>query len=215
VPLNSPIRGLYAITPDGLDTDRLLHSVASAIAGGAATIQYRNKAAEPAQRLDQCRRLQSMCSVAQVRFIVNDDWRLALETDADGVHIGREDGDPRVVRAAIGADRILGVSCYDDFESARAVAGVADYVAFGSVFPSPTKAAAIRAPLSLFRRGRERGWNCVAIGGIGIDNVALVRDAGADAIAVISAIFDAPDIAAASSALAHRFERPLTPKVSD
>ncbi len=201
------IRGLYAITPEESDTRALIDKVRLAIAGGARLVQYRCKLAEHAQRCTQAAALLTLCRRAGVSLIVNDDVDCACEVDADGVHIGRDDGDVGAVRSRLGARMLLGVSCYDRLELALAAerAG-ADYVAFGSVFASPTKPAAVRAPLELFSRAREQlKIPIVAIGGITPQNAFSVIAAGADALAVISAVFDAADITAAAAAFSKHF----------
>ena len=181
--------GLYALTPDTVDDDWLAMAVAAAIRGGASAVQYRNKVADEPQRLRQAQRLARLCREAGKLFIVNDTVALAKAVGADGLHIGREDGDPATVRAALGAQPVLGVSCYDSFERARAVRGIADYVAFGSVFVSAVKPGAVRAPLGLFARAREAEMHAVAIGGIDAGNAYEVAQAGAAAVAVITAVF--------------------------
>ncbi len=181
--------GLYALTPDTIDDDWLAMAVEAAIRGGASAIQYRNKVADEAQKLRQAQRLARICREAGAPFIVNDTVELAKAVGADGLHIGREDGDPATVRAALGAQPILGVSCYDAFERAQAVRGIADYVAFGSVFVSAVKPGAVRAPLGLFAWAREAGMHAVAIGGIDAGNAYEVAQAGAAAVAVITAVF--------------------------
>ena len=183
------IAGLYAVTPDLADTALLLALVQAAIDGGAAAVQYRNKAAGPALALEQATALVMACRARGVPLIVNDDWRLAQRVGADGVHVGCTDGDPREVRAAIGPGMLLGVSCYDRFDLAEAVDGVADQVAFGSVFLSGTKPAVVRASLELLGRAKARGWNIVAIGGIDAGNARIAIEAGADAVAVIGGVF--------------------------
>ena len=196
------VSGLYALTPEMPDTERLLALAAQAIAGGIDVLQYRAKFAAPALRAHQARALKQLTDAAGIPLIVNDDVALAVAIDADGVHVGVDDGDPAAARAAIGADRLLGVSCYDDLQRALALRGLADYVAFGSVFASATKPAAVRAPLALFGEARRHGLVSVAIGGIGADNAAQVFAAGADAIAVITDLFGAPDVRAAAQRLA-------------
>ncbi len=181
--------GLYALTPDTIDDAWLAMAVEAAIRGGAAAIQYRNKVADEAQKLRQAQRLARICREAGALLIVNDTIELANAVNADGLHIGRDDGDPATVRAALGAQPILGVSCYDAFERAQAVRGIADYVAFGSVFVSAVKPGAVRAPLGLFARAREAGMHAVAIGGIDAGNAYEVAQAGAAAVAVITAVF--------------------------
>ena len=182
------LRGLYAITPERLDR------VAGAVGSGAlCALQYRNKSADAAQRLREARVLAQLCRAHGVPLIVNDDIDLALAVDAAGVHLGRADGDLAAARARL-PGRLLGASCYDRLDLARrAVAAGADYVAFGSVFASPTKPAAVRAPLALF--AHDLGVPKVAIGGITLENAPQVVAAGADCLAVITDLFDAPDVA--------------------
>lgn len=198
------LRGLYAVTPELADGELLLRKVALALDGGITMLQYRNKGR---QSLQEARVLAAACGRAGVPFIVNDDIELALECGADGVHLGREDGDPAAARSRL-KGKVLGVSCYDSLPTARsAVAAGADYIAFGSVFASPTKPAAVRAPHSLFGEARALGVPMVAIGGITLENAPKLLDAGADAVAVISDLFDAPDIAGRARAYGKLFEK--------
>ena len=199
------LRGLYALTPDLADRRRLPDLVGRALEGGIAALQYRCKTLSSSERLAEAAALAALCRAKGVPLIVNDDPGIALAADADGVHLGREDGDPAQARARIGA-KLLGVSCYDSLEAARAaVSAGADYVAFGSVFSSPTKPAAVRAPLALFGQARALGVPLVAIGGITLENAPQLLAAGADALAVISDLFDAPDIAARARAYGKLF----------
>jgi len=186
------LRGLYALTPERADSKTLLRQVAQALEGGIAMLQYRSKGR---QRIDEAKFLARMCRERAVPFVVNDDIELALEAGADGVHLGRDDGDLATARARL-EGRILGVSCYDSLATARAaVTAGADYIAFGSVFPSPTKPGAVRAPLALFGEARALGVPLVAIGGITLQNAPQLLAAGADGLAVISNLFEATDIA--------------------
>jgi thiamine-phosphate pyrophosphorylase len=186
------LRGLYAITPDMPDEADGLAHVRAALRGGARIVQYRDKSGEAARRRTTARALRAATREFGALLIVNDDLSLALDVDADGVHLGGEDGNLAAARDALG-DKILGASCYADFERARAaVRSGADYVAFGAVFASPTKPRAARADLSLFARCRaELGLPACAIGGITRENAAAVVAAGADMLAVISDIFQA------------------------
>lgn len=188
-------RGLYLLTPDEADTARLLARVGSVLDARPALLQYRNKGASPALRRQQAAALLPLCRAAQVPLIINDDLALALELGADGVHLGRDDGDAAAARAALGRDRILGLSCYADW--ARAAAGAAagaDYLAFGAMFPSPTKPSAPVAPLALLTRARrELGVAVAAIGGIRAENAGVLVAAGADLLAVLSDVFAAAD----------------------
>jgi thiamine-phosphate pyrophosphorylase len=181
------LRGLYAVTPEAPDA---VEKVRLALEGGVALLQYRRKRRD----LAEARAVAALARRYRVPLIVNDDIDLALELDAGGVHLGRDDGDLRAARRRLG-DRIVGASCYDDPGLARrAVAAGADYIAFGSVFPSTTKPAAVRAPLALF--AAKLGVPLCAIGGINLENAPRVIEAGADLLAVVSDLFEAPDIRA-------------------
>lgn len=201
------IRGLYALTPDTADTDDLCKRVAAAIAGGARVLQYRNKSAADPLRETQAQALRELCRPHGVTFIVNDDIQLARHVRADGVHLGRDDGDIAAARAALGNDMLIGVSCYDDLERARAAQRQgADYVAFGSFFASSVKPNAVRPPVALLSQAKATlQVPVVAIGGITAYNASQLVEAGADALAVISAVFDAPDIRAAAQAFDRLF----------
>lgn len=193
------IKGLYAITPDEIDTARLQCLVEAALQGGASVIQYRNKTASRQLRFNQAAGVLAICRSHGVPLIINDHLDLCLEIDADGLHVGSEDCSAEElasVRAKLGAGKILGVSCYNRFEQAeQAAAQGANYVAFGSCFASGTKPAAVNAPLELFGRARDSlPIPAVAIGGITLDKAPQVIEAGADAIAVIGALFSASDI---------------------
>ena len=188
------MRGLYAITPDTADTEVLLRKVEEALKAGVAMLQYRNKVLSRDRRLLQARELAPLARGYGVPLIVNDDVDIALAVGANGAHVGQGDGELAAARAQL-AGRILGASCYDDLEKAKAAVRTgADYVAFGSVFPSPTKPEAVRAPLSLF--AHDLGVPLCAIGGITLENAPQLIAAGASLLAVISDLFDAPDIAA-------------------
>ena len=199
--------GLYAITPQTADTERLLTQVEAALAGGAAAVQYRDKSGDVARRHEQASELVALCRRFGVPLIVNDDLRLADLCDADGVHLGRDDGSLREARIILGRDRFIGASCYQSLDLAQAAqAAGADYVAFGSFFTSPTKPAAPRASLDLLRTaGPVIHVPLVAIGGITLANAPQLLDAGADSLAVLSAVFDAPDVHAAAHALNQLF----------
>ena len=200
--------GVYAITPETDDTARLLAQVEAALLGGVAAVQYRDKSGDIARRHEQASELVALCRRFGVPLIVNDDLRLADLCDADGVHLGRDDGSLREARIILGRDKFIGASCYQSLELALAAqAAGADYIAFGSFFASPTKPAAPRASLDLLREAAPAiHVPLVAIGGITPDNASLLLDAGADSLAVLSALFDAPDIRAAAHALNHLFE---------
>jgi len=203
--------GLYGVTPEWEDTDRLLAAVRAAAAGGMRALQLRRKNATPEQRAIQARALATLCRELGVVFLVNDHWRLALEVGADGAHLGRDDGDLAQARAEAGPDLILGASCYNELDRAQQLLDAgADYIAFGAVFTSPTKPQAVQAPLSLLAQARELALRhsqvttaraaVVAIGGITPALAPQVAQAGADSIAVITGLFEAPDIKTAAQA---------------
>ena len=191
-------RGLYAITSDGVAGDLLLRQVDDVLRGGARLVQYRDKHSGADERRQTAQALRALCHCHGARLIINDDVQLALAVDADGVHLGASDGDLAQARRTLGPDRLLGASCYADFDLAiRAHAAGADYVAFGAVYPSPTKPHAPRAPHALFARCRaELGIASCAIGGITVANAATLVAAGADLLAVISDLYATPDIGA-------------------
>jgi len=207
------VAGLYAVTPDVADTARLVSVVEAALAGGASAVQYRNKSADDALRARQAAALARVHAARGALFIVNDDPRLAAQVGADGVHVGENDGAIEAARELVGPDRIVGASCYDDLELARkAVVAGADYVAFGSFFPSPTKPTARKASTALLEPARMLGVPIVAIGGIDAENARGLACMGADAVAVISAVFDHEDpfdIERAARAIAACFPRAM------
>lgn len=190
------IKGLYAITPDELNTAELLRRARLALQGGTAVLQYRNKLADAGLQLEQALALRQLTREFDTSFIVNDNARLALQADADGVHLGGDDGSLAAARAILGREKIIGVSCYNRAPlAAEAVKQGADYVAFGAFFPSGIKPDAVRAEPGLLEWARrELHVPLVAIGGITPGNGAALVQAGADALAVISAVFDAEDI---------------------
>lgn len=198
-------RGLYLITPDERETSRLLERVGEVI-GQATWLQYRNKGADARLRAAQATALRALCREAGVPLIINDDPQLAGACGADGVHLGEDDGDVSAARELLGADAIIGASCYDDIgRAARMAAAGADYLAFGAFFPSSSKATTRRATPSLLGDAAALGKPLVAIGGITADNAPELVSAGADLLAVIGGVFDAPDPAVAASALRRAF----------
>jgi len=198
--MKKTVSGLYAVTPDLGDTALLLKLARAALAGGARVVQYRNKIADDALRLEQATALRSLCHEYGTALIINDHVELACEIDADGVHVGADDAGVTTARARLGPNKIIGASCYDTLQRARdAAAQGADYVAFGSFFLSAVKPGAVRAPLSLLREaGAQVDVPVVAIGGITHANAPELISAGVDAVAVISALFAAPDVETAA-----------------
>lgn len=171
-------------------------------------MQYRNKTADPQLRLTQARALQALCAARGVPLIINDHLDVALAVDSAGLHLGGDDGDIAAARARLGAGKLLGASCYDRLELAEAaVAAGADHIAFGSFFASSVKPNAVRPPLDLVTRAKKRfNVPVVGIGGITPSNAPQLIRAGIDAVAIISAVFAAPDIEATAREFQSLFE---------
>ena len=187
------LSGLYAITPEDADTARLIRKVAACLEGGASAVQYRNKQGPADLAHIQALQLHSLCQRFRVPLIINDSLELACSVNAEGIHLGRDDDAIADARQKL-PNRIIGVSCYNDFSLAqRAMEQGADYVAFGSFFPSSTKPEAVHAGIDLLASARQHGFNAVAIGGITAGNAGTLISSGAHAVAVISALFESDD----------------------
>lgn len=201
------IAGLYVLT-DAAAGGSLLPRVEAVLRGGARLIQYRDKSDDAPLRRRQARAIAASCRDYGAMFIVNDDVALAAAVSADGVHLGRDDQDPLAARRELGRDAVIGVSCYDSLPRAEAaVAAGADYIAFGSFYPSSTKPQAVRAPLRLLQDAKRRfSVPVVAIGGITAENAPALIEAGADSVAVVSSVFLAADPEAEARRIAALFE---------
>jgi len=186
-----PERGVYAITQtDGKSSETIIQEVRSAIKGGVSVIQYRDK--NPSDVVYLAKELLTICNQHHVPLIINDDAELAHQIGADGVHIGKDDGGIAAARKILGPDAIIGLSCYDDINTALvAQANGVDYVAFGRFFPSSSKPLASPAHGETLRQARQQiNIPIVAIGGILPENGKQLLDAGADVLAVIGGLFD-------------------------
>ena len=203
------LRGLYAITDTRLASGvGLERQVRAALAGGARMIQYRDKGSDPTRRMNEARALHHLCQESGAPLIINDDLELAASIGADGIHLGRDDPDPRGARMQLGPDAIIGVSCYNRFELAiDAQRAGADYIAFGRFFPSSIKPGAVQAASSLLHRAAEElAIPVVAIGGITPENGGALIEAGANILAVIHAVFSQTDIQAACESFKQLFD---------
>ncbi|MDH5436329.1 MAG: thiamine phosphate synthase [Gammaproteobacteria bacterium] len=203
------IHGLYAITDSQLiPQEHLVARVAEAIQGGAKVIQYRNKSNDAGLKSWEAMDLMTLCHTLNIPLIINDDVELAKQVNADGVHLGSDDCDIEQARQHLGDDKLIGVSCYNNFDNAiDAVNRGADYIAFGRFFSSSTKPDAVQADLTLLQRAKkELSVPVVAIGGITPENGTSLIEAGADALAVIHGIFGQTDITAAAARYAALFE---------
>ncbi len=190
------IKGLYAVTPDELDTAFLCKKVEATLQGGASLVQYRNKAANSDLRLQQASALLLLCRAYNTPLVINDHLDLCAQIDADGLHLGDTDCDLGSARRLLGMDKVIGASCYNRLDLAeKAQAEGASYVAFGACFATSTKPNAANVPLSLFAQAKQKiSIPLVAIGGITLENAPQVKQAGADVIAVINALFGTEDI---------------------
>ena len=193
---------LYVILDRGAAGDRNLAPLLEAVLeGGCRVVQLREKTMPLGDLYPVARALRKRCREAGCLFIVNDRVDLALAVEADGVHVGQDDLPAREARRLLSPGMILGVSTHDENQARRARDDGADYVAVGSMFPTGSKAGFRLVGPDLVRRVRpEIRVPLVAIGGVTTDNVAEVIRAGADAVAVISAVCAAPDPAAAARA---------------
>ena len=194
------MKGLYIVTPDWDDTEKLLRVTEQALQGGAALLQYRHKTADAALRQQQAEALLSLCRRYQRPFIINDYVELCLALDADGIHVGGTDASVAEVRAMVGADKIVGASCYGDLELAHAAyrAG-ASYVAFGGFYPSRVKKYPVTTSPDIVTRAKaEIAVPNVVIGGMTQENAVPLIAAGADMVAAISSVYLADDPTAAA-----------------
>lgn len=199
-------RGLYAITDTRLLEGRLLSAVEAALNGGAVVVQYRDKTHDNARRLEESIALRMLCRRYGAPLLINDDVELCVACGADGIHLGQGDSSLVEARLRLGGDAIIGITCHNSLELAKAAAaGGASYLAFGAMFPSTTKPGAQHASPETLSAARQLGLPVVAIGGITADNAAPVIAAGADCIAVISDLWQADDIASRARALSLLF----------
>ncbi len=202
------INGLYAVTPDERDTELLCKQVEATLQGGAALVQYRNKAVDATMRLRQASALLALCRSYKVPLVINDHLDLCAQIDADGLHLGATDCDLGAARRLLGDNKIIGASCYNQLDLAiKAEQAGASYVAFGACFSSDTKPYATHAPLSLFAEAKQKiTIPLVAIGGITLENASQVIASGASAIAVVRALFSTADITDTSKQFTHLFD---------
>lgn len=207
--VHAKLRGLYVITDTKLiPRDRFVETVEAAVRGGATMVQLREKDTPQEEVIRLGREILAVTRRYGALLIINDHPSVAKAVGADGAHVGREDPSVEDTRALLGPNAIIGASCYGDVTRAMAAeqAG-ADYVAFGTPFPSPTKTKRTDISLGIFREVKQHVKVPVfAIGGITIDNAHQVIDAGADGLAVVSGVFAATDVEAAAYALAQLFE---------
>ncbi|MDB5764427.1 MAG: Thiamin-phosphate pyrophosphorylase [Herminiimonas sp.] len=202
------MKGLYIVTPDWDDTQKLLDVTESALRGGAALVQYRHKTAGPALRQEQADRLLKLCRRYQRPFIINDYVDLCVALNADGVHVGGTDASVAQIRAALGPGKLVGASCYGSLQLARdAHQAGASYVAFGGFYLSRVKKYPVTTPPDIIAQSKAAiPLPTVVIGGMTQENAAPLVASGADMVAAISSVYMAADPEAAARGFARLFE---------
>lgn len=210
------IDGLYAITPDLVDTGDLLNRTQQAIIGGAKVIQYRNKRAQQSLLIEQAQLLRQLCKDYEIPLIINDHIDLAVDIDADGVHLGQHDAKIIDAKERLDHTKIIGISCYNRLDLAiRAEQEGASYVAFGAFFPSVTKPDAIPVTMSLMDQAHKSiSIPVVAIGGIRLKNAKSVIEKGCAAIAVCNELFSADEIVATAAQFTQLFETSFSKRIN-
>ena len=204
-PRRSRLAGLYLLADESaLPYADWPQHIPACLDAGVRLVQYRGKQQSRAEQYAHAATLLQWCRQRDIPLLINDDVALCLQLGADGVHLGRDDGQWSRARAQLGADRLLGFSCYNELERAQqAIAADADYVSFGRLFASRTKPEASPARLSLLRQARQRWTTPICgIGGITPDNAQQVKDAGADLLCVAAAVLAADKPSAACRKLA-------------
>ena len=196
------MKGLYLVTPDWDDTDKLLAASEQAIEGGAVLLQYRHKTANHDLRREQAQALLALCRRQNLPFIVNDHIDLCQTLDADGVHVGGTDASVATARAHLGSEKIIGASCYGDLQLARdATAAGATYVAFGGFYPSRVKKYEVTTPPDIIKRAiSELEVPVCVIGGMTVENSQVLVNLGAHMVAAISSVYGVEDHRAAAAA---------------
>lgn len=202
------LRGLYVITETTPQSPHsLIEKVLQAIKGGAAIVQYRDKSTDMPRRREEASHLARLCRKHEVLFLINDDVELALQSGADGVHLGQQDAPLAQARQKLGHEKTIGITCHDNLQLAKhAQSGGADYVAFGRFFPSRTKSEAPPASTQVLLQAKQQlTIPIVAIGGISEENGACLVALGTDMLAVSHSVFGQANVTQAASRLARLF----------
>jgi thiamine-phosphate pyrophosphorylase len=201
------MKGLYLVTPDWDDTQKLLQVTEAGLRGGAALVQYRHKTAALELRREQASELQCLCREYGRPFIINDHLDLCIALDADGIHVGGTDASVAEARKAVGPSKIVGASCYGTLQLAQdAQAAGASYVAFGGFYPSRVKKYDFKTPPDIVTQARESiPLPSVVIGGMTLENAAPLVALGADMVAAISSVYMVEDPESAARGFASLF----------
>jgi len=203
------LKGLYVILDTQVLGDKdIIDAATRTIRGGAKILQLRDKHQEKGNLLTTAQKLKDLCAKSNILFIINDHLDIALAVDADGLHVGQEDLPFSIARRELPIDKVIGCSAKTPEQARKAAAEGADYIAVGSIFPTPTKKEAIVVGIERLRQiKQEVSIPVVAIGGINKDNVGEVISAGAVAAAVISAVLNQKDIEEATRQMAKEIEQ--------
>tara|TARA_B100001173_G_C15899823_1_gene509344 strand:+ start:242 stop:877 length:636 start_codon:yes stop_codon:yes gene_type:complete len=195
--INLPIiKGIYAITPDQKNSEILLRQVKDCCEGGINILQYRSKSLPWKKRLDQAREIKKVTDEYKIPLIINDDIDICLHLDTFGIHLGKDDESIKNARLALGADKCIGMSCYNQLDRVEmAIKNKADYIALGACFETKTKPTAPIVSLEMIKKVRQKyDIPTVAIGGITIDNINNLKETGIQCFALINSIFSSTDI---------------------
>lgn len=194
---------LYAVSDRSwVGKQTLYEQIEDAIIGGVTLVQLREKELCEEEFLKEAIQIRELCHRYQIPLIINDNVKVALESGADGVHVGMEDAPVDEIRKKVGSDFIIGATAKTIEQAVAAEKAGADYLGVGAVFPSPTKENAIRITKEQLREiCSSVGVPTVAIGGISLENMDEIRGGGMDGIAVVSAIFAAENIREISAKL--------------
>ena len=194
---------LYAVTDRAwVGRQTLLEQIEDALKGGATIVQLREKKMDEAEFIEEAISVRELCRRYGVPLIINDNVEVALKSGADGVHVGIEDAPVSEIRRRVPEEFIIGATCKTVEQAKAAEAAGADYMGVGAVFPSPTKTNAVRITNSRLRDiVSSVSIPAVAIGGISCDNILEIKGSKVAGVAVVSALFGAPDIEKAAARL--------------
>ncbi len=197
-------KGLYAIADSSvLSDEEFLEKVEIVLKNGAAILQYRDKSGFFKHAVE----IKKLCNQYHIPLIINDNLQLAKKLDADGVHLGKDDGDLKIAHDLLGANKIIGISCYNDLNRAVEMQNMgATYIAFGAFFSSNTKPFAVKADLNLLKEAKKKlSIPIVCIGGITLENADQLISNGADYLAVIQGLFKSTDLANTTQQFSQKF----------
>lgn len=191
------IKGIYAITPDQSNSKILFKQVEACCVGGIDVLQYRSKTLSRKKRFEQAREIKSITDEYKIPLIINDDIDICIQLDAFGIHLGKDDESIKDARVALGANKYIGLSCYNEIDRVEmAIKNKADYVALGACFKTKTKPKAPIVSIKMIKMVTQKySVPIVAIGGVTLDNISILKKNGIQCFALINSIFSSKDIA--------------------